>query len=275
MNTTDTCVNQVRPLFVFFVMIVLGPVSALGAQTVSQLIGQGDTFHKQFDTFNAFKAYKTAAESDSTNFEALWKMTYELIEMGNELPKSADQKNKYKEAEASARKAVLLNPNHAKGHWVLALAFEKVALDETGNERIRLLNQLRLEAEKGLGVNPKEDACHHLLGRWHRTVSNIGWVTKTWSKIFATSLPPASLEKSVEHFKKAIELNGNDLSHRLELGKTYVCMEKWNEAKEIFDKVGTMTLLTKNDRKWQRDAANYLQLLKTSSYSDLRDAVQE
>lgn len=272
--------NLIKPVYslflLFFVTIMVEALfHDLAAQTASQLIGQGDAFHKQFDTYNAYKSYKSASETDSTNFEALWKMANELIEMGNELPKSPDQKTKYAEAESMARRAVQLNPNHSKGHLVLAMAIEKVALNETGGDRIRLLNRLHAEAEKGLAINPQEDGCHHLLGRWNRTITNIGWLSKTWLRIFSGSFPQASGEHAIDHFKKAISINANDLSHYLELGKTYVYMEKWNDAKEGFEKVMTLPIVTKSDRKWQRDANNYLELLKTANYSELKDAVQE
>ncbi len=260
----------------FFVPFIFETtVDELAAQTAGQFIAQGDVFHNQFDTFNAFKAYQSASQADSTNFEALWKMANELIDMGNELPKSADQKNKYAEAETIARKAVQLNPNHSKGRLVLAMAIEKVALNETGNDRIRLLNRLHTEADKGLAINPQEDGCHHLLGRWNRSIAAISWLSRTWTRIFSGGFPQASNDKAIEHFKKAIAINDGDLSHYLELGKTYVALEKWSDAKEAFEKVIAMPMVTKSDRKWQRDANNYLQLLKTPNYSDLKDAVQE
>lgn len=261
--------------FQFFIYVLYLNGSVIFAQTAGDLIAQGDAFHNQFDTYNAFKTYKAASELDSTNFEVLWKMAGELIDMGNELPKSDDQELKYHESEILARKAVQLNPNHAKGHVMLALALEKTALDESGSDRIKALGLSRMAAEKALEIDPDEDMGHSLLGRWNREIANTGWLTKTYSKIFVITTPPASYEKAIEYFTKAIGINRTFISHYLELGKTYVLVEKWTEAGEAFQKAVDLPVTQKSDSKWQREAKHYLQLLQQGNHSELTDSIEE
>jgi len=270
-----TIIDTGPAILLFFFIILLSNGRAIDAQTVGELIAQGDALHSQFDTYNAFKAYKAASILDSTNFDVLWKMAGELIDMGNELPKSSDQTAKYREAEAEARKAIQLNPNHAKGHVMLALAIEKTALDHTGAERIKALNQSRMAAEKALEINSEEDLGHSVLGRWNRDMTNTAWLTKTFSKLFIVSTPPATYEKAVDQFSKAIAINQNYISHYLELGKTYVLLEKWNEAGEAFQKVVDLPVTQKSDSKWQRVAKHYLQLLQQGNHSELVDSIEE
>lgn len=244
-------------------------------QSADEWIAQGDAFHVKFDTYSAFKAYKAAYDLDTTNFDAIWKMAGELIDMGNELPKSSDQMLKYQEAASIAGKAVELNPNHAKGHIMLAVALEKMASDKSGAERIKILNQSRTAAEKAIEINPGEDIGHNLLGRWNRAMTNIGWLTKTYCKLFVVNTPPATYEGAVDHFTKAIAINQNYISHYLELGKTNVSLEKWAEAGAAFTKVLELPLTEKGDSKYQREAKHYLQMLQQGNYSELSDSIEE
>ena len=244
-------------------------------QSADEWIAQGDAFHVKFDTYSAFKAYKAAYDLDTTNFDAIWKMAGELIDMGNELPKSSDQMLKYQEAASIAGKAVELNPNHAKGHIMLAVALEKMASDKSGAERIKTLNQSRTAAEKAIEINPGEDIGHNLLGRWNRAMTNIGWLTKTYCKLFVVNTPPATYEGAVDHFTKAIAINQNYISHYLELGKTNVSLEKWAEAGAAFTKVLELPLTEKGDSKYQREAKHYLQMLQQGNYSELSDSIEE
>lgn len=260
---------------VFFVTIAFTSGRPIVSQTVSELIAQGDALHNQFDTYGAFKAYKAASILDSTNFEVLWKMAGELIDMGNELPKSNDQAAKYREAEAISRKAIYLNPNHAKGHLMLALALEKTALGYTGTDRVKTLNQSRIAAEKAVEINAEEDLALSLLGRWNREMTNTAWITRTFSKLFVVSTPPATYEKAADQLAKAIAINHNCISHYLELGKTYVLLEKWTEADEAFQKVMDLQVTQKSDSKWQRVAKHYLQLLQQGNHSELVDSIEE
>jgi tetratricopeptide (TPR) repeat protein len=260
---------------VFFVNIQLLSSQTLFSQSTEDLVAKGNAFHNQFDTYNAFKTYHAAYESDSTCFEAIWKMAGELIDMGNELPKSDDQMLKYNEAVNIAARAVQLNPNNAKGHLMLASALEKTALDKSGADRIKILNQSRAAAEKALQINADEDMGYNLLGRWNLEMANTGWLTKVFTKIFVTTSPPASYENALDCFQKAIRINQNSISHYIELGKTYVFLEKWTEAGEVFNKVIDLPGNEKSDSKWQREARHYLQLLQQGNHSELTDSIEE
>lgn len=262
-------------LSLFFVITFTPQSTLLFAQTPDELIAQGNSFHDHFDTYNAYKAFKLAYESDTTNYDAMWKMASELIDMGNELPKSADQNQKYSEALDIAAKAVQLNPNNAKGHIIMALALEKTALDKSGTDRIKVLNQARGAAEKAIEINPDEDLGYGLLGRWHVAMANTGWITRTYSNLFVVSTPAASYDTAIEQFKKAIALRPVGISHYLELGKTYAILEKWTQAGEEFEKILTLPVADKSDSKSQREAKHYLQLLQQNKFSELTDIIEE
>lgn len=256
--------------FLFFVI-----VSSSFCQTAQTFITAGDQYFHQYDMANAFEAYQKASQMDSTNFDALWKMAETLIELGNELPKSLDQKTKYLEAEAVARKAVNLNPNHFRGHVALALAFDRLASTQSGSERVHTLNLMRIETEKALKLNDKCSRGFWLLGKWHREMANASWLAKTWSRLFDGSFPASSYKEAAANFQHCVELDDTTMVYRLDLGKTFVLLEQWDDVKTEFDKALDMRPLGKNDRKYQRDATRYLEWLAAKRFSELKDAVEE
>jgi tetratricopeptide (TPR) repeat protein len=150
-----------------------------------------------------------------------------------------------------------------------------LALDKSGSDRIKLLNKARLSAEKALVINPNEDLGYDLLGRWHREMTETSWFTKTYSNLFVVSTPSASYDAALEQFKKAIEINQNNVSHYVELGKTYVLLEKWELAGESFEKSLLLPVNQKADSKLQREAKHYLQLLQQGHHTELTDIIEE
>ncbi|NUM81750.1 hypothetical protein HUU42_13205 [bacterium] len=246
------------------------------AQTPERWIEIGDSLHRINDNEGAYKAYKSAFDISGYHVEALWKMVAELTAMGDVLPKGTDQLVKYQEAVDVARNAVQLNPNHAEGHTMLAIALGKLALHKSGKDKVTCLNEVRTEAEKGLLLNPQSDVCHYLLGRWNREIANLNWLTRSYLRMTDRQvLGEATNEKSVEHFKAAITINDSLPVYYLELGKTFVYMEKWKEAEEAFEKVAVISTHGRNARKCQRDAKTYLEMLGHANYADIKEAVQE
>ena len=260
----------------FFIYILILISRDLNAQTAGTWVLQGDSLHELYDTEGAYKSYKSALDLDGENFEALWKTADELIELGDVLPKSADQEIKYSEAVKFARKAVAVNPDHSDGHLILAMAIEKTALYKSGKEKLTLLNEVKMEAQRSLELNVQKDMAHCLIGRWNRSVINTNWLVKGMVKLIdRTIIGDASNEQAIVHFNAAIKINGSYPPYYIELGKTFVFMDKWNDAKGAFEKVLDIVCTSKYDRRWKRDAKSYLQLLNMQRYSDLKDAVEE
>jgi len=260
----------------FFIYLFFSFSHNLASQTTQQWIQNGDSLHEEYDTEGAYKAYKNAWELSGDNFEAAWRIAGELIDLGDALPKSTDQEARYTEAVLFARKAVTLNPDHSEGHLILALAIEKCALYKTGKEKLTLLGEVKTEAKKTLELNAQQDLAHCLIGRWNRSVINANWLVKGMVKLIdRTIIADASNEQAVDHFQQAVRINGAYPPYYLELGKTFTLMEKWDEAQTAFQKAADLSCPSKFDRKWKREAKNYIQLLTAHRYSDLKDAVEE
>ncbi|UCF62778.1 MAG: hypothetical protein JSW33_09325 [bacterium] len=80
------------------------------AQEITELIVQGDNAYKSFDNPAALAFYKKAVETDSTHYEALWKLARAYVDVGETLSDKEERKAYYKNAEACAQKSVAINP---------------------------------------------------------------------------------------------------------------------------------------------------------------------
>lgn len=252
------------------------PMVAGRAQSTQEIIAKGDALRQTFDTRGAFELYSAAYRLDSTNVDVLCRLSQELIELGNELPKSDDQKSRYDEALTYARKAMKHAEDSLRVFEVLGRAIEKVVLYESGKKKIKLLTELYSVAAAGVAGDSLNDRCLHLLGRWHWTMMDVNWLVKGYSQLTDGRLPEEpSHEKAEQYFLKAIAVNGRCIGHFIDLGKTYVRLENWHDARLAFEEIAVLPNQSKSDARWKRDARKYLTILESGEYAHLKDAVEE
>ncbi len=211
---------------------------AAWSQSAQEWIQKGDEAYAKFDNAAALEAYQKAVEADPNNYEALWKLSRAYVDVGETLKDKDQRKQYYQRAEEYARKAIEVNPNGAKGHLYLSVALGRVALDASPKERIRMSKEIKAEVDKALQLDPNDDIAWHVLARWHRKLSTLSWIEKKFANLFLGGVPKeASIEKAVEAFQKAIELNPDHINHHLQLAITYEKMGEKEKAIAEYKKV--------------------------------------
>jgi len=236
--------------------VVLLTLASLGwAQ--GDYLAQGDQARDKFDNAGALKFYQLAYQADTSRCEAIWKVSRTHVDIGEVASDDVQRKNYY-EGEKYARKAILHCPQDANAHLALAIAVGRVALMEGGKKKVSLSKEVKAEAEKTLELDPQNDIAMHVLARWNREVANLSGILKMFAKILYGGLPPASNDKAIELFKKAIELKPNYINHHLELGITYQELDQWALAKAEYEKVATLPIAVFNDATHKKEAAERL-----------------
>lgn len=242
---------------VFLIGLLLVVGIALAQESPADFIAKGDKARDAFDNQEALKWYRQAYAADTNNCQALWKVSRTLIDIGEMAEEDVQRKNYY-EGEAFARKAVQRCPNDAQAHLALAIAVGRVALMEGGKKKVSLSKEVKYEAEKTLELDPNNDIAMHVLARWNREVANLSGILKAFAKILYGGLPPASNEKAIELFKKAIEIKPNHINHHLELGITYQELGQYSLAKAEYEKVAALPIGVFNDPEHKKEAAQRL-----------------
>ncbi len=211
------------------------------AQTVVELIAQGDAFYAQYDDAKALEQYLAAVKLEPANYEALWKAGRGTVDTADLIdPKMKDskelQKTQYAAAESLAKKAIAANPNDTWGHFVLAAAMGKRLLLLGKKEQIDASKRVRAEIDKAIELDADNDLAWHALGRWHRRMAEIGGAKRLFGSLIYGSIPKGSFAESETSLKKAVGLKPEYANHYLELGRTYVALERFAPAREAFQK---------------------------------------
>ena len=245
----------------FFILIIC--VMVAFSQSAQEWIQQGDEAYGKFDNTAALEAYQKAVELDPNNYDALWKLSRAYVDVGEKLKDKNQRKQYYKRAEEYARKAIEINPNGAKGHLYLSIALGRVALDASPKERIRMSKEIKAEVDKALALDPNDDIAWHVLARWHRKLSTLSWIEKKFANIFLGGVPKeASIEKAVEAFQKAIELNPDHINHHLQLAITYEKMGEKDKAIAEYKKVLELPVKDADDPEHKQYAKERLEDLE-------------
>ena len=227
----------------------------VNAETVEELLTQGDAAYDALDNEAALKSYKAALEADAQNCDAAWKTSRSYADIGDEKEGKEERTEYFKKAEDYARKAIDLCPSSDMAHLSLSIAIGRVALMEGKKKQVQLSQAVKDEAEKAIELNPDNDIAHHVYARWHRKVATLSGVAKAFAKVLYGGLPPASLDKAIEHFQKAIAINPDNINHHLELGITYEEMNEWAKANAEYDKVASLDATKSMDPKYKAEAA--------------------
>ncbi len=257
--------QKIRYFLLVTGLILLAP--AAWSQTAEDYVKTGDDYYAQFNDEKALEAYLQAVEMDPTNYEALWKAARALIDVADALPAkdpatSEKQKKMYLQAEEYAQKAVKVNPNDTWGHFFLSAALGKRALLLGKKEQIQMSRRVKAEIEKAIELDPNNDLAYHALGRWHRRMAEIGGVKRALGGLLYGDIPRGTFEESEKYLKKAVELRPDYTNHYLELGRTYLAMEKKDLATTCFQQCLDAPITTSKCELYKKEAAEELAALK-------------
>lgn len=237
------------------------------AQTCADDIRQGDEYYAKFDDAQALQAYMKAATAEPGNYEALWKTArsyYDVADLMQPANATAleEQRKLYKQSVSYARQSIKVNPNDTWGHFYLSAAWGMDVLTRGKKEQIDASKQIKIEIDKAIELDPKNDLAYHARGKWHQRMAEIGGAERFFGGILFGSIPKGSYEESVKAFQQAMELNPNYGNHHLELGRTYLDMKKYDLAKAEFGKVLEAPKTTSKDEMFKKQAQTELDTLK-------------
>ena len=212
-----------RPL-----VIALGLTFAtnLSAQDIPGHLSAGDAARCRRNAEEALAHYRAALALDSIHYDANWKTSQILVDIGKMLPDAqrARRDSLYNEAVALAQRAVRANSQGADGHFMVAVATGRMALTKGPRERVRYANVVRESALRAIELDPRHAGAMHVLGRWNAEVMRLPGLTKMFAKAFlgASVFNQASWANAEAYFDQAIGVEPNNIYHHLDLAETLV-----------------------------------------------------
>ena len=196
----------------------------------------GVAANEAHDPRTALQHFEAALEQDSSSYEANWRAALTLLDLGEQTAptgKSRKRDSLYAVAERYASRAVAADPGGADGHFALAAAVGRLALDKGKKERIRRASVIRREALRTIELNPRHDGAYHILGRWNAEIMRISGLSRFFAKTFmgAGVFGQASWGRAISNMEKAVKLDPGRIYHHLELARIYAERKRTADAK--------------------------------------------
>ncbi|MFQ5570870.1 MAG: hypothetical protein ACE5G0_14415 [Rhodothermales bacterium] len=255
--------RHLRWASIFF--ILLNPIDAYSqtdaGYTVTEYIEKADSARAVRQFKEELTILNAATDVVPGNAPILWRLTRAYVEFGGVAEKKKDKRFYFQEAMESGQQAIAADSMDFLAYTWLAIAEGTLASVESKKAQVKLAWQIREHAERAITLNPDHDTAYHVLARWHHEVASIGGFRRTLAKLFIGSLPEASYEEAIEHYKHAIALV-DLIHHRLELAKTYLKSKRQEEARVELEHILTMPNEKRLDYEFKDEARHLLEDLK-------------
>ncbi|WP_263785235.1 tetratricopeptide repeat protein [Salinibacter grassmerensis] len=160
----------------------------------------------------------------------LWRLVYTYTDLGRSTDDEDLRTQHYENALDAAKDGLATDSTSARAHLAMAVAQGRAALDAGTRERIERSRAVKRHADRALAIDSTLDGAYHTRGRWHREVEDIGFFQRAIVKTVYGGLPESSIDQAVRDFQRALELQ-NRIFHHLELGKTYLQMDRPDAAR--------------------------------------------
>ncbi|XP_050537606.1 regulator of microtubule dynamics protein 1-like [Daktulosphaira vitifoliae] len=211
---------------------------------------------KYEDVVNILEEYKNLNDE-----QVLWRIGRAYYNMSRCEKNCGDKrKNLIMNAHELIKKALSINPNIFEVQkWAAVLIDEYCSIIGI-KERIKSLEIVKSHMERALELNPKDPTIRYMIGYWCYSVADMPWYQRQIaSSIFGATLPTATYEEALEHFKSAETLQPLFYSKNLlMLGKTLLKMESKFSAEYYLKMVTQYPAKTVDDLEAKKEADKIL-----------------
>lgn len=179
-------------------VLMFTALTHVGAQSLQSATAQ----------FKAGKWQEAAAAAAGLNTSDGYALAAQATTLGAGTVADSQKKAMFQKAQDYARKAIDANPNNAEAYFELARAQGRMAQYAGIMESLGIAKDMKRNLDKAISLNPKLAGAYVALGLWHANLNSKGFI--------ATSATGANKNEVVPNFKKAVALEPNNPTHRLE-----------------------------------------------------------
>ncbi|MBP1631658.1 MAG: hypothetical protein H6Q15_2551, partial [Bacteroidetes bacterium] len=150
-------------------------------QSDNSYLTKGDDYYKKFDLINAAKNYESAYKQNPNNYFVLERVTKIFNDLGESYYEIKDKDNSEQSFNKAVKYAEIFYskfPDSAKVYTLIAMSYGNLALYKGGNEKIKLANKIRANAEKSIKLNPNDYLPYIILGIYNREIASLSWFEK-------------------------------------------------------------------------------------------------
>ena len=261
-----------RTLTALAIAVAITPAlpAAMSAQAVPRIdaadaIERGDSLMRAFRTREAIATYRAGHAAAPDDPVLLWKTARALATLSAESQGSENDEALLAEAVALARRSVEAGPGIARAHTTLAVTLGRYGKVLAHKYRVRkardviaIGHEVHAHARRAIELDPGDFAPYVVLGVYHRELATVHPLVKVVAESFLGDWPAVSLEQSLAYLSKASRLAPRDVTTRLELGRTLMAMERYDEARQELVAVLALPPMENLDRVEQGQARELL-----------------
>jgi tetratricopeptide (TPR) repeat protein len=206
---------------------------------------------------------KGLEKADRKNVEILYRISRVESDLVDDLPDDAKKKgHDYAvESMAYAKRAIEADPQSSEAHLAAAIAYGVMTDFVDDRTKMEYSKFIKDEAEKAIKLDPKNDYAYLVLARWNFEMTQLNPILRGFAELLYGQMPPASQEKALDEFQKAIELAPNRMIHHFSYGEALARLGRKEEAKAEYQKVLRLAPTCREERGYQQKAAAGLKTL--------------
>jgi tetratricopeptide (TPR) repeat protein len=223
-------------------------------QDVSTLIRKADQLDAEEQADAAIDVLKQAEKISPNDPDVFIKLSQDYSDKIDAVRERSEKLHFANLCIEYAKKAVREAPDNSDAHVCLSIAYGKMT-DFTDNKtKIEYSKVVKSEAERAIELNPKNDLALFILGRWNFDMATLNPFLKGIAQAFYGQLPPASKEKAIEYFQKAIAAAPRRIMYHGAYAEALESMGRTQEAKAEWLRVKQLKPTDREDRKYLAEA---------------------
>ena len=256
--------RQVNRIVKWMMCILCLTTAHANAQTTNDLLTKANTLYKQFKETEALDTYKQVLTVDATNLTALVKCVELTASLGKKQTDKGSQVDYYTSSKEYADKASAANANSADACYAQALAYANLSVTETENKKIvEDVKQIKLNADKGLAINPNHALLNYMEGKWHYEMLDLSWLKKAALKTFyGSGLPKPDIDSAIFFMEKCRSLEPYFVQNYLDLAKAYQLNKRPTQEIEVLSKLVKLPNRTADDAGLKAEGKKMLQAVE-------------
>jgi len=232
------------------------------AQTVEELIQEGDKFNTEFNHQKSLEAYQQADKLKHGDWEIFWRISRAMVDIANKMPEATDEQkdakyNKYKKSLVYADSAVKLAPDQSVTYLRRAIVNGRIALFEGVFSAIGKVNDVKDDCERAIqldnGGNYIQALSHYILGRAHAKVCEKSYLLR-----LPLGLGWGDMEVAIREFQIALKLKPNYRMFYLDLAKSYIEEDEYELAKQNLLLLEKAPFVLEDDDEYLKEAKQLL-----------------
>ncbi len=243
------------------VWLLCGRSSPAGDYAFSNSLAQAALAEPRADLPATLKILDRSAQLEATNVMSLCVLARRYCDLVSRPNSVAIRKELVARALACSLQAVKADSNNATAHACVAVCYAKACAFVSLKTQLDYSRRFKLEAERTIALDPKQDIAYYLLGRWNYEIANVGRWSRAYVKLVYGGLPNASIQDAMADFQQAVELAPNRIIHHAGLAMAYEAAGERQRAIAELKQCRALKPFGPEDQDAQREAVKKLAAL--------------